>query len=321
MSKIQAELIKATDTEPKRGEDRQEFLQRLSKAINGLSDKAWDGLSNEAQDWFNASAKARKAAKEAGKDAPPFADFPDAEPPQAEERSSRRRDDDEPRRDERPSVDKLKEGDRVKITNKRGKVFEGVITENNTKKEFVAVKGADGEDEIDYDRIESLEVFHGTAKSNDEPADPIRVGAEVTLVTKRGKTYTGTIKELTKDDIVIVTADGDEDFARDRVESITPAKASTGSSRTRAEETSTRGGRSEDKEPETKRSRAGAGPDGKSIGTVIKELIADDFNATEEDIAKQLKKLGVEFKENTLSLNYKDAHKFLEILKDKGKLR
>lgn len=321
MSKIQAELIKATDTEPKRGEDRQEFLQRLSKAINGLSDKAWDGLSNEAQDWFNANAKARKAAKEAGKDAPPFADFPDAEPPQAEERSSRRRDDDEPRRDERPSVDKLKEGDRVKITNKRGKVFEGVVTENNTKKEFVAVKGADGEDEIDYDRIESLEVFHGTAKGGDEPADPIRVGAEVTLVTKRGKTYTGKIKELTKDDIVITTADGDEDFARDRVETITPV-ASSGGGRGRAEEPSTRSSsRDKDPEPETKRSRAGAGPDGKSIGTVIKELIADDFKATEEDIAKQLKKLGVEFKENTLSLNYKDAHKFLEILKEKGKLR
>ena len=58
-----------------------------------------------------------------------------------------------------------------------------------------------------------------------------------------------------------------------------------------------------------------------SVGTRIKEIIADDIEASEADIAKVLKKEGIAFKENTLKLNYVDCHKFLDILKAKKMLK
>ena len=56
MNKIEAELQKATDCEPKKGEDRVDYLVRLMKAIAGLSEKEWDKLSAESQAWYNTNA-------------------------------------------------------------------------------------------------------------------------------------------------------------------------------------------------------------------------------------------------------------------------
>jgi ribosome maturation factor RimP len=304
MSKIQAELAEATEVTLKRGGDRQEFLIALLKAIAKLSDKEWEKLSQEAQDWFNEAADAQNAK------AKTIPDFPDLEKEETkEEKTTGRRG---------ATVDKVEEsvmkvGQQVKLTTKRGKVIEGKVVELD--KEVVVVKTADGEEELALDRIESKEIFHGDAGGADDgPADPIKVGVTVTLITKRGKEYVGKIVEL-DGDLVVLDVDGkDEEFDRGRVESITPVKAKGKDE----EKTTGRRGASKDKvddaDADKKRS---SNPAGVSIGTRIKELIADDMDATEADLAKILKKEGIEFRENTLKLNYSDCHKFLDVLKAK----
>ena len=136
------------------------------------------------------------------------------------------------------------------------------------------------------------------------------------MLTKRGKEVTGKIVEL-DDEVIVLDVDGkDEELSRDRVESIKPVKAA------KAETSSRRGAAKEDAkdEPEGKTKRA-SNAEGVSIGTRIKELIAEDFDASEADIAKILKKEGIDFKDNTLKLNYVDCHKFIVILKAKKRIK
>lgn len=337
MSKIEKEVSAATGLEAKKGEARAEYLARLMKGIAGLDDKGWDGLSEEAQNWYNDNAEARNKAKKAGKDVPEPTDFPDAKAAEAEEPKSRRRssdDEDEPKGSKKaaPSLDALEEGQRFKITTKRGKTIEGTVVENNAKKEFLAYKDGDGEeDEIDYSKVESLEAFHGDAGKDDGAGDAEpSVGDEVKLTTKRGKVFKGRITELSDDEVVIATDDGPEDFARDRVETIevtSKAKAGAKAEKKAAkeEEEPRRAAKEEKKGKEEKEDDAGRtrskNPDGVSIGTVIKELIAENQDASEKEIGKMLEKKGLEFKENTLKLNFVDCHKFLTILKEKKLLK
>jgi len=84
MSKIEKELLAATELKAKRGEDRQDLLGRIMKEVAELDDAAWDDLSQEAQDWFNDAADAKNAK------AKTIPDFPDAEG------------DDEPEQEEEP---------------------------------------------------------------------------------------------------------------------------------------------------------------------------------------------------------------------------
>jgi ribosome maturation factor RimP len=312
MSKIQAELLKATDLSTKRGEDRQDFLARLMKGVADLNDKQWDGLSQEAQDWFNDAADAKNAK---AKTLPDFPDLESAEEPEEEKKPSRRG----AAKEEAPAKPKV--GVVAKITTKRGKTSTGTIVEIDD--EVVVIKHGDGnEEEFDRARVESIEVAGGgKEEAQDEPAEPsFKVGSTVTVVTKRGKTYTGKIVEM-DDELLVLDVDGkDEELSRDRIESI---KAAGGSSKTadKDEPKSSRRGAAkaddkDDAKDEGEKKRSTNAP-GVSVGTRIKEIIADDLEATEADIAKILKKEGIEFRENTLKLNYVDCHKFIEILKKK----
>jgi hypothetical protein len=101
------------------------------------------------------------------------------------------------------------------------------VVKNSPKKDNLEYKDADGKDDIDYDKVESLEVLHGTAgKDEDEGGGAAEPGAgdEVEITTKRGKTIKCTILELTDDEIVYEDKDGKDDIARDRVESIKVVK-------------------------------------------------------------------------------------------------
>ena len=64
MSSVIKTLEKATDVKASKGEDRQEYLARLIKAVSKLSDEAYEELSEEAQDWNNAAVIATKAKEE-----------------------------------------------------------------------------------------------------------------------------------------------------------------------------------------------------------------------------------------------------------------
>lgn len=79
-SKIEAELLGAVgDFEEKKNEDRQDYLERLMKAVSKVKDPVWETLSTEAQNWNNAAAQSYKDEYE-------LDDFPDLE---EEARSSR----------------------------------------------------------------------------------------------------------------------------------------------------------------------------------------------------------------------------------------
>ena len=320
MSKIEKELLAATELKAKRGEDRQDLLGRIMKEVAELDDAAWDDLSQEAQDWFNDAADAKNAK------AKTIPDFPDAEgedEPEQEEKPSTRRSAGKAKKAE------LEVGVVAKITNKRGKSFTGTVMELDD--EIVVLKMGNGdEEEIDRSRIESFEIAGGEAEAPAEkeegPAEP-KVGANVTVVTKRGKEVTGKVVEI-DDEIIVLDVDGeDEEFDRSRVETIKVNGGKAGKAKAaekeevKEEKTSSRRAAKDEPAEEEPKEKRSTNASGVSVGTRIKEIIADDIEASEADIAKVLKKEGIAFKENTLKLNYVDCHKFLDILKAKKMLK
>ena len=56
-------LAKASGCKPRKGEDRQEYMSRLVKAILDLPEDDWAGLPDEDQDWVNDSVLNIKAKK------------------------------------------------------------------------------------------------------------------------------------------------------------------------------------------------------------------------------------------------------------------
>lgn len=302
MSKIEKELREATDLSTKRGEGRQDFLARLMTEVAKLSDGEWDKLSEAAQGWFNKAADAKNAKE------PDVPDFPDVE--KAEEPATTSR------RGTRTADTAPKVGDEAEVTTKRGRKVKGTIVELDAK--LVVLKTADGEEEFDRERLEMLEVFHGTAgKANDEPADPLAKGATVNIKTKRGREVTGKIVEL-DDELLVLEVDGkEEEFARDRVESITPAGGA------KAATTSTRRSAAVAQEPaagEAEKKRS-SNPGGVSVGQRIRELMSEDTDITEEGVGKILDKEKLEYKATSLRMNYADNKKFLDCLKAAKRLK
>lgn len=314
MSAIQTELCKATGIDPAKYESRKALHADIIKATNKLPDKDWNTLSEAAQDWFNAGADATKAKKE-------VVEFPDY----TAQSSSRRRsssDDDAPKKEdtkgESLAVEKLQEGDRVCITTKRGKKYEGEVTENSKRKEYVVVKGNDGEDEIDYNKVDWVEVLHGNSGGSEDTGPD--VGDEVEFKTTRGKTVRGVLSEITEDTIVIGK---DDDYSMDRIDGdikiIKKAGASGGNG---AAETSSRGRRSSSDSDEPKEEKEGrsSNPRGTSVGGRIRQLVAEDLNISKDQVIKTMKKEGIEFKDATVNILYRDACDFVRLLKEAGRL-
>lgn len=321
MSKIMQGLMKATGIKEERGESKQEFLARLVHAVHGLDDKAWEGLNEAEQDWFNNAADAKNAKKD-------IPDFPDAEAPAA---SSRRRPAAEPeaettsrRRSSEPEVYEPKVGDMVAIKTKRGAEAKGKVVE--VAKDIIAIDDGKEEVEFNLDRVESVLLDTPPAASGrrqaaaDEPAkakDPV-VGDVVTVTTKRGVTFEGKLLELDAKGGCLVDKDGKEqEFDFDRVEKFALAGGA-------AEAPAASGRRSrgapaaddkKDGEKNTKISRA----DNKGVSATMRmrELILDDMSAKEDDVAKVLKKEGLQFKDNTLQLVYSDVHRLLKMMRER----
>ncbi len=312
MSAIQKELIEETGLKPKRGQDRQEFLAALMVKISDLTDEGWDALSSEAQAWYNKAADAKNAKK---KEMPDFPDLEEEEE-KAEEKPARRKGKVEEER-------LTKVGDTATVLTKRGKSVTGEVVEISEK--LIVIKDDEGEEtEFMMDRVESVTVAHGEAGADDEDDGPetpdFKVGDQVIVETLRGKVIEGELIELTDSDVVVIAKGekAEQEFSRDRIKSIVPVKAKAAA---KEEKASTRraSSKEEKEEPATKSTRVSNGD--VSIGTRIKEMIADDPEATEAEIAKLLTKEGLAFKDATLKLNYVDCHKFIKILKDKKRLK
>lgn len=320
-SAILAAVIKACDIEDqKKGEDRQDFLARVIKTINGLKDKDYDALPEEVLDWYEAAADVIDANKKNKKN-DNIPDFPDLEAEEEDPGRRRRRGSDDEKGTKAtsdPSAIKLKT--EVTVTKKNGRQVTGKLVER--EKDCIVLE-VDGKDkEIDLDDIETIaQVNDKGAASADEPTtrEPAK-GDKVKLTNKRGKEFTGTITSITDDEIVLDTEDGEEDFSRDRVENIVilgAAKAEAATTRRRAEPEA-------DKEPakDEKAGRASTKANGGvSIGQRIKELIAANIAASKEDIKKLLDKEGLDYRPNTLDLGYSEAHKLIDALKASGVLK
>lgn len=83
-SKIEQELLEATNFKPKKNEDRDDYLRRLMLAVSKLKDPEWEVLSTEAQEWTNAGAEAHKGGDEVA-EFPDFEEEVDDNPPVDEE--------------------------------------------------------------------------------------------------------------------------------------------------------------------------------------------------------------------------------------------
>lgn len=309
MSKIQKELCEVVRIDPsKYGNDRAGLHTDIVKAVNKLTDKEWDSLTQPAQDWFNNAADATKAKKS-------IAEFPDYSD-EPETRSRRRSSsDDDGGKSETMAVEKLKEGDRVKLTTKRGKSFEGTVVEQNSRKSFIAIKGKDGEDEIDWNKVDSVEVFHGNAGMQEEPGP--QEGDEVEFTTTRGKTVRGLVTELSSDTIVIDKND-DYDITRIAGDIKIIKKGGGGSSDSGGRRSSSdddKGGRrgSDDS------SSSGGGK--VSVGGRIRELLAEDPTRTKEDIDKVLKREKVDYREASLNVIFRDSMNLIKLLRDAGHMK
>lgn len=328
MSKIFKELVEAAELPAKRNEAPAAHLARLITVVQDLDDKTWNGLSEAAQDWFNTAVDAVNAKKD-------IPDFPDAE--KAEEAPSRRRRAAaEPEAEAEEAGDyEMKTGDEVTITTKRGKVVTGKLVEFDD--DVLVID--DGEGETEYERARIDKITGPTASKKEEPAgrrrraaedeevesptDP-EVGDEIKVTSKRGKVYEGELLEIVDGIFVIGTGkDEEEEIAIDLVKEVKIIKrGKKAAAKAEKEDEPAKGRRSTksaDKKDDEKPARASNG--GVSVGNRIRELIVEDFATTEDDIAKQLKKEGLEFRPNTLQLVYAEVHKLLKLLKDAKKLK
>lgn len=316
MSKIEKQLAEATEVTRKRGESDQDYMKRLVKGVSELKDADWEALSPEAQNWFNDAADNLNKKKD-------LPDFPDAEKAEEkkEETVSRRG---SSKKDEPAEV---KVGDTVTIVTKRGKTIEGEVIE--LADDLVVVKEGEDEVEVARDRMESMVVkaeekatTRRRKSADDEdppetPADP-KVGDEVKVVTKRGKTITGKVVEIDGDMLVIDDGAGEVEVSADKTESVEITKAAAGGKASKKEE-SKKDDAKADKGKDKKISAKANG--GVSATGRMRELICEDPSMSKEDLSAKLKKEGLEFRDNTLDLVYADAQKIISILRDLKKLK
>lgn len=128
---ILEECIEATGIKEKKGEKRQDFLDRLVKGCQDLKDDDWEQMSEAAQKWVNKAAKAVNDDEEIAE--PADAKKPEADKPERTSRRSRDEDagdddkgkdddEDKPRsrrgRDADDDDDKPKKGDKDKAKDK-----------------------------------------------------------------------------------------------------------------------------------------------------------------------------------------------------------
>lgn len=347
-SKIQQVLAKMTECDPRKDEtiNDDSYKRRLAAAVSELGDSDWDKLPDEAQDFSNKLGDLINAGKT--KDLPAWPDLQE-EPAGGGRRRTRAGDDD--KKEDAPAagykavdVDALKKGDKVRITNKRDKVYEGKVIDPDDKGELVLEVGSD-EVGIDLDRVAKAEVWTEAApaeetksrrrKADDDAEAPEVLEPEVSdtveLVTMRDKVIVGNVIELDKDTLVVKDAAGEElEFSRDRIKSIKVKvkNAGKGSRGDDKPEGRSRSRASDDKgddkggEGDGKRTRSVAkSEDGVSATTRARELIIENMDASVEQIGKLLEKEKLSAKDNTLKLIYGDVHKLLKMLRERKLLK
>lgn len=309
MSKIQELLQAATEVEPSKRKNEtatsQDYMKRLAVAVGELSEDEWKKLPVEAQDWYNSAADAIEAKKEI----PGYPDEAKAET------TTRRRGGSEAKAEPY----KPKKGDQVNITTKRGKAFTGVTIADVDGDVIVL----DDDTELALDKIETIEQVGGgkASAASDEPKDP-GVGDTVEVVTARGKTIVGNVVEMDDDSMVLKDTTGEEhELLKEKLKSVKVKvdNSSAAASDKPATKTSAKSEPAAADGDKKKITRADNG--GVSATQRMRELICANLEAKKDDVAANLKKEGLEFKQSTLDLVYADSHKLIGILRDLKKLK
>ena len=331
MSKIKAELVKATGLSAKRGESEEDFQERLFRATADLGDKEWEALSTDAQVYHNDYADALNEDK-------PLPGFPDAEKEEAPASSRRTTTKAAPKKDE-PAEPQLE--DEVIIVTKRGATKQGIVVEIDSK--IIVIKSEDGEEEeLARDRLESIQVKQveeeeapapttGRRRAVAEPEEEApaveepKEGDTITAETARGKAYAGKVVEL-GDDLVVID-DGKEEIelvpSKLKFLKIDAPKA-TGRRKAAEEEAPAATGRKSAAKPaeDGERKKVTKAENGGVSATVrMRELICEDFDITKDELAKVLKKEGITYRDNTLDLVFADTNKVIGILKGLKKVK
>lgn len=326
MSKLQAEIIKATGLKVTKGEARPAFIDRLLVATHKLDDAGWDSLSKEAQDWFNDATDVKNANIKNPKAAKAVPDFPDLEQEEDEPKPRGRRRAAEEEQQQVPA--ELEVGVEVEVVTSRGKEFAGEVIELSD--DDIVVKVGDEELEFSRGKLESITVttLVAAGETDDGPAGPKEPeqGDTVTLVTTRNKEYTGEVVEISDDDIVVKVGAEELEFSRSKLKSVVVAAAEAAQEEDEPKPRGRRGAAAKDdgkdagKDEDAKPKRS-SNPKGVSVGGRIRELMAEDTNITQEDVSKTLKKEGLEFRDTSLGMIYKDTKAFLDLLKAAKKLK
>lgn len=342
MSAIQRELSDATGV--KAGtEARTAFLDKVLMATSKLDDKAYDALSDEAVEWFNGAMDVKNENIKNPKAAVAIPDFPDYKEPEAAKDEPRRRRSAEPEKAKEPQndIDIVKAGDNATVTSARGKQYTGEVVEI-TDEDIVVLVGADEIEVSLKGAVVFINEVSGAAQDQgagdqDGPQDP-QVGDTVTVVNSRDKTFTGEIVEITDDDLVLDVEGKEVEFSREKLKSVSLSGASaagparTGRARSEPEpqkdeapagrrRAASTDAKDDGKAAEADKPQRSSNPKGVSIGGRVRELMAEDPTMTQDAVMKQMRKEGLNFRDSSVDMIYKDCSSFLSLLKAQKRLK
>lgn len=305
-SKIISELVAASGVDTDADGHYAEVMPKIADAISELPDDKWNALSDDAADYYNDVSTALNKKK-------PVPAPSDWEEPKATTRGRAKRGADAEQWE--PKV-----GAVVKLTNTRDQDFIGEILEMDDDTIVMDVAGA--EKEFARKRVKSV----GPAKAPDaevsktpEVVSEPKVGATVTVTNSRDVSYTGKVVEM-DDDAIVLEVDGQEkEFIRKKLKACTVAGGAKGKESTKSEDKDD--GKSSTKSDAKQPRASKADNGGVSVTGRMRQLICADFDLKVEDVAKQLAKEGLVFRENTLALTFAETHKIIACLRDAGKLK
>jgi hypothetical protein len=351
---IKTEIEGAANIKRARSEDEGVYAKRLVDAITELSDAAWGKLSPAAQKWFNEAVDAMNDNKDipAFEEAAPAtstrrraAAEPAAESvagiPQAgdlvtvttklgkvyegefieldgdtavvkvgDEEMEFTADRTESLVVNTPPEEgtegEPQEGDLVTLTTKRNAVVEGKVVEITDEVVVLEVNGKEAE----YDRARVASIVIVTQEVLDEP----QVGDLVKAVTKRNKEVEGKVVEIDGNILVLDVDGADVEVDMDTAKSYEVIKDEKKPARTRRGEASAPAAPARGKPGEKKPKVTKEENDGVSVSMRAREIICENTDMKYEQLAKQLKQEKLTFKEATLMIVYKDAHRIIELL-------
>lgn len=165
---IESELVEATGFEARKNyEDRQDYLAALARSVNDLDEEAYDTLSNEAVEWFNAACRALNNKK----DIEDFEDAPVATGSEPVEEEAE------------PQAETEEE-----VKPKPKKVVAAKVAKPKAKVE-----------EIDADQIELDEFGVAVGSKNSQAVEMLKKGCRMADISKEiGGTYYNLVQRLVK---------------------------------------------------------------------------------------------------------------------------